>query len=892
MSACTQPGCTGTMEDGYCDTCGMPPAAAPPQERSAGGRHAAPPGGPPPGGAPAYPPQGSAPYPPPGSAPAYPPQGSAPAYPPPAYPPQGSAPAYPPPGGGPPAPPQGSAPAYPPPPSGPAQPGSGGRHAQPAPPYPQTGQVQPPPPPPPLQQQAAPPSMPQRPGSAPVSGWQGGSAPVSAGWRGRGIDLGTAPSTGPVSGRGTSSTRSRRSSLGASLVEVPPVPYRDPALVVLRDPQVPEHKRFCSNGSCGKPVGRAKGDRPGRAEGFCPHCGTRFSFTPKLADGDLVAGQYEVKGCLAHGGLGWIYLAADLNLDGRWVVLKGLLDTGDVEALLAAEAERRFLTGVDHANIVKIFNFVQHPDPTTGTMVGYIVMEYVGGQSLQDMLKARLSASGNRDALPVGQAIAYILEVLKAFDYLHDRQLLYCDLKPANVIQVEDQLKLIDLGAVRRVDDQDSSIYGTVGYQAPEIAKDGPSVSSDLYTVGRMLAVLCMPFSPAADNREAPLPTPDRQPLLAAYESFHRFLHRATDPVPSRRFQSAQEMSEQLTGILREIRAAEDGRPRPALSTEFGPERLAAATTLAADGAQSGQVLDLLGADSAVAALPTPLVDPGDQAAGYLAGITARTLDDLVSMLDAAPVATLETRLALVRALIEQRNPRAAEVLQQAANEAPWDWRVLWYHGLRELAWGNLAEALRLFDEVYYRMPGERAPRMALAFARECAGDHHEAGRHYAAVWRTDRAYVSAAFGLARVCLAVGDRASATRVLDEVPTTSSHYVSAQMAAVALAVRGREPNALPADDLMVAGERLTDLDLDPGRHNRLAAELLEVALGWVTASGQRGTAGPPLLGAELSETGVRRRLEGVYRELARGSGAIEDRHAYVDKANAVRPRTWV
>src|SRR5690606_1603956 len=195
--------------------------------------------------------------------------------------------------------------------------------------------------------------------------------------------------------------------------------------------------------------------------------------------GGLVAGQYEVKGCLAHGGLGWIYLAADRNLDGRWVVLKGLLDTMDADALAAAEAERRFLIGVDHPNIVKIINFVQHPDPGTNAMVGYIVMEYVGGESLQDLLRRRLRESGNAEALPLGHAIAYALEILRAFGYLHDRGLLFCDLKPANVIQVEEQLKLIDLGAVRRVDDLDSAIYGTIGYQAPEVSTDGPSIASD-----------------------------------------------------------------------------------------------------------------------------------------------------------------------------------------------------------------------------------------------------------------------------------------------------------------------------------------------------------------------------------------------------------------------------
>ena len=95
----------------------------------------------------------------------------------------------------------------------------------------------------------------------------------------------------------------------------------------------------------------------------------------------------------------------------------------------------------------------------------------------------------------VEHALAYAIEVLRAFGYLHSRGLVYCDFKPDNVLQSEEMLKLIDMGGVRRVDDEDSPIYGTVGYQAPEIAADGPSVSSDLYTVGRALAVLTFEFT-------------------------------------------------------------------------------------------------------------------------------------------------------------------------------------------------------------------------------------------------------------------------------------------------------------------------------------------------------------------------------------------------------------
>ena len=145
------------------------------------------------------------------------------------------------------------------------------------------------------------------------------------------------------------------------------------------DPQVAESKRFCP--SCGAPVGRSMDGRHGRAEGFCPECRGAYSFDPKLAVGAVVGGQYEVAGALAHGGLGWIYLARDRNVSDRWVVLKGLLNSGDADAQAAAVAERQFLAQVEHPRIVEIFNVVVHEG------AGYTVMEYVGGASLKQLLK-------------------------------------------------------------------------------------------------------------------------------------------------------------------------------------------------------------------------------------------------------------------------------------------------------------------------------------------------------------------------------------------------------------------------------------------------------------------------------------------------------------------------
>ncbi|MYS19037.1 serine/threonine-protein kinase PknG, partial [Streptomyces sp. DvalAA-14] len=385
--------------------------------------------------------------------------------------------------------------------------------------------------------------------------------------------------TGSASGRSVSVRSSRgatsgptRGKLGAGLVSVPPIPRPDPAAAVLLNPEVPERKRYCSKSDCGAPVGRSRGDRPGRTEGFCSKCGHPYSFSPKLQPGDVVHGQYDVVGCLAHGGLGWIYLAVDRAVSNRWVVLKGLLDTGDEDALAAAVSERRFLAEIEHPNIVRIYNFVEHLDQRTGTLDGYIVMAYVGGKSLKEIANERRAPDGKREPLPVAQAIAFAIEALEALGHLHSRNLLYCDFKVDNAIQTGDRLELIDMGAVRRMDDTESAIYGTVGYQAPEVAEVGPSVASDLYTVARTLAVLTFDFQGYTNVFADSLPNPGSIEVFSRYESFYRLLVRATDPDPGKRFASADEMSDQLLGVLREVVALESGQPRPALSTLFGPE--------------------------------------------------------------------------------------------------------------------------------------------------------------------------------------------------------------------------------------------------------------------------------------------------------------------------------
>ncbi|GHH11956.1 hypothetical protein Srubr_75330 [Streptomyces rubradiris] len=724
-----------------------------------------------------------------------------------------------------------------------------------------------------------------------------------------------------VRSSGASTGSSARGRLGAGLVSVPQVPRPDPHAMVLERPEVPERKRFCSRSDCGAPVGRARGDRPGRTEGFCTKCGHPYSFVPKLRAGDIVHGQYEVAGCLAHGGLGWIYLAVDRAVADRWVVLKGLLDTGDQDAMAAAISERRFLAEIEHANIVRIYNFVEHLDQRTGSLDGYIVMEYVGGKSLKEIANARRTPDGRRDPLPVEQACAYGIEALEALGHLHSRNLLYCDFKVDNAIQTEDQLKLIDMGAVRRMDDAESAIYGTIGYQAPEVAETGPSVASDLYTVGRTLAVLTFDFQGYTTVHADSLPDPDTIEVFRRYESFYRLLVRATDPDPDRRFGSAQEMAEQLTGVLREVVALQTGQPRPALSTLFGPEvkvtdtelfppldgdvtRLGARRDRGAPAAAAAPAPAALvrPVDTAAAALALPLalVDPGDPAAGFLAGLPAAGPAELIGALAAAPEQTVETRLRLIRARLESGETQGALLsLAELEEERPDDWRVVWQRGVAALVTGDFESAAPAFDAVYDAFPGESAPKLALGLCAEVLGQPDNAAEYYRLVWTTDRSFVSAAFGLARVRLAGGDRQGAVRTLESVPESSIHYTAARVAAVRARLRGRTPGPgdVPfGDDLTAAAgqvEALQAYGLDPARRARLSAEVLGGALDWVLSGGAgSAAAGRTLLGSGLDERGLRFGLERAYRTLARLAPGGKERIELVERANRYRPRTWV
>ncbi|GAA4822243.1 serine/threonine-protein kinase [Actinomycetospora corticicola] len=664
--------------------------------------------------------------------------------------------------------------------------------------------------------------------------------------------------TGPGSGRTRSGSSRRR--IGAGLVAIEPEPAADPADAVLADPVVPESGRYC--GACDAEVGRGRDGRPGRTEGFCPQCGTRFSFTPALAPGDVVAGQYEVLGCLAHGGLGWIHLARDRRVRDRWVVLKGLLNTGDAAALAAADAEQDFLAQLVHPHIVRIYNVVTDGDAT------YIVMEYVGGRSLRAMRDPR-------EPMDPEHALAYVLEVLPALAHMHERGLLYCDFKPDNVVQTGTDVTLIDLGAVRRIDEPGGDVWGTVGYQAPEIAPDGvgPSVASDVYTVGRTIAVLVANFDFHGAMRDV-LPFPEDAPALEE-EPLRRLLERATAPDPAARFGSVEDLAEQMVGVLRQLTAVHT-TPPPRLSTVLA----APSASVGVDGPASPAEL--------AAALPPPLPDPDDPSTPeVVAAATQGPRAVLAAVSAEGALDTDQARLSAVTAHLDAGEVEAAgRALEEHAVPGEWTWT--WLRTRHAAAAGRGALAERLADEVADALPGELAPQFALAsLAEHRASDAGEpaAGitrERFERIWRTDRTWTGAAFALARLRVACGDRAGAVAVLDEVPPTSVHAPDARVAAVRVLLGAPR---LTRSAVMEAGTRSEAVDLDPLRAATLQTEVLQACRG-LDADERTGT----VFGCALDDDALGFALEERYRLRARYARTTPERFALVDAANDARPWT--
>lgn len=208
----------------------------------------------------------------------------------------------------------------------------------------------------------------------------------------------------------------------------------------------------------------------------------------------------------------------------------------------------------------------------------------------------------------IDHVLTYGCKILGALEYLHDQGLLYCDMKPENVIHYGREIKVIDLGAVRRIDDGATGLVYTPRFAPPRREREsrGFAVDTDLYTVGRTLQALAARTAPAAG--------------LAA-RSFDRLIGRATHDEPAARFTSAPQMSRQLWEVLREHRALSGHEQYPERSTRFEPNAVlfgAALGTVPSPAHWTGRTgeapPDLAigppGPQEAARGLPVPIPDP------------------------------------------------------------------------------------------------------------------------------------------------------------------------------------------------------------------------------------------------------------------------------------------
>src|SRR4029453_2010043 len=206
----------------------------------------------------------------------------------------------------------------------------------------------------------------------------------------------------------------------------------------------------------------------------------------------------------------------------------------------------------------------------------------------------------------------------------------------------------------------------------------------------------CTDFRHFQSTFKETLPAPAGIPAYETYDSLYRLLERATAPNPADRFQSAGEMSDQLTGVLREVVAFQTGQPAAGPSPNYTVEVRGSLT------------------EPDWRTLPLPLVDLDDPAAPYLATLSGLDGAALIDALERIPEQTVEVRLQIARAHLDAGALADANaVLDQLVAAGSRDWGLWWYRGLHALAAAHPAAASEAFASIYRLLPGELAPKLA-----------------------------------------------------------------------------------------------------------------------------------------------------------------------------------
>jgi len=268
----------------------------------------------------------------------------------------------------------------------------------------------------------------------------------------------------------------------------------------------------------------------------------------------LLGGRYELDGVVGRGGMAEVYRARDIRLD-RIVAVKTLRADLARDPIFQARfgREAQSAASLNHPSIVAVYDTGE--DMVTGVRVPYIVMEYVDGRTVRDLLQ-----EGHR-LLPE-RSLEIIDGVLRALDYSHQAGIVHRDIKPGNVMVTRNgDIKVMDFGIARAMSDaqatmtQTAQVIGTAQYLSPEQARgERVDARSDLYSAGCLLYELLTgrpPFtgdSPVAiayqHVRENPVPPSRVDPDVPAWAD--AIVLKAMAKSPADRYQTAADMRADL----------------------------------------------------------------------------------------------------------------------------------------------------------------------------------------------------------------------------------------------------------------------------------------------------------------------------------------------------------
>ncbi len=272
----------------------------------------------------------------------------------------------------------------------------------------------------------------------------------------------------------------------------------------------------------------------------------------------LLGGRYELDGVVGRGGMAEVYRARDLRLD-RVVAVKTLREDLARDQTFQARFRReaQSAASLNHPSIVAVYDTGEDTTPTSH--VPFIVMEFVDGRTIRDLLR------DDRRLLPE-RALEITDGVLRALDYSHRAGIVHRDIKPGNVmLNRNGEIKVMDFGIARAVADtqatmtQTAQVIGTAQYLSPEQARgERVDARSDLYSVGCLLYELLTgrpPFtgdSPVAiayqHVRENPIPPSRVDPDLPGWAD--AIVLRAMEKDPGDRYQSAADMRSDIQRAL------------------------------------------------------------------------------------------------------------------------------------------------------------------------------------------------------------------------------------------------------------------------------------------------------------------------------------------------------